>query len=571
MSSNQTNNVNQTNSSSSASTSMPSVKRQMWADITDEDEEKFQNLLCTSKDNSVPKKEVNSSQVKSIPRPQEQKKVPINPWTKNTSAAFPWRSAEKPIKEPKLVKKVIAKVKKVVVQIKEKVVESVQVEKKLDTSVKVSTVESNPAVSQSEEQFSEDSPQELSPKLLYEKIVHQNNPYVSTDIRLTDTLGSLRLYHYVYCDRDSDDAIKNCRGIVREDDTIVCKTFKYTDEYLVSEKELIDARIHSFNQCKFYDGEEGATLRLFFYKGKWILSTHRKLDAFRSKWGNPRSKSFGQMFIDGLKFEVVSGSLQGKVNYDSSSDNSDTQMFDSYCSSLDQNKTYCFLVRNSAENRIVCDALEHPQIYFVGSFERSTHLLVEGNDSGISMPQEHKFQNLDELLQYVDNIDHKKKTSIIVYMPNQQQFKITNARYLDYFKARGNEPSIKFRYLQIRLDRDMVALLYSLYPEEITNFENYENILEKISKRVEQSYVKRYIPSRDGSAKTFVSLPQPQFFIMQACHNWHISDRANNKVSIDKIHEVIDNQSAESLNKLIKSFLQAEAENSEDKAELERN
>lgn len=386
-------------------------------------------------------------------------------------------------------------------------------------------------------------------RLLHDKVVQQNNPYISSEIRLTDSCGKLRLYHYVYCDRDSDDSLKNCRGVVRDEEKIVCKTFGYTEEYLVSERSLIESKLHSFPQCKFYDGEEGANLRLYFYGGKWYLSTHRKFNANSSRWGSSKSKSFGEMFLDGLEWQVSNSDLGEKVKYESRD-----SLFDAYTATLDQNKTYCFLVRNTPENRIVCEGSEHPQIFFVGSFERSTHFLIEGNDSGVPMPEQHQFGNLDELLDYVENLDYKKKTSIIVYMPNQQQFKIINSRYNKYFKVRGNEPSIRFRYLQIRMDRDMVALLYNLYPEEIQNFENYENSLDKVSKVIEAAYVKRYIPPRDGRPKEFVSLPQPQFLIMQACHNWHVSDRTSNKVSIDKIHEVIDNQSAESLNKLIKSF-----------------
>ncbi len=31
---------------------------------------------------------------------------------------------------------------------------------------------------------------------------------------------------------------------------------------------------------------EGTLIRIFYFNDKWIITTHRKLDAFKSKWGS---------------------------------------------------------------------------------------------------------------------------------------------------------------------------------------------------------------------------------------------------------------------------------------------
>ena len=224
-------------------------------------------------------------------------------------------------------------------------------------------------------------------------------------------------------------------------------------------------------------------------------------------------------------------------------------MFNCYCDLLDRNKTYAFLVRNDKENRIVCDAPDHPQVFFIGSFDRSTHLLTEGNDSFLDMPKSHNFSTLDELIDYVNSIDYKLKQGVIVYMPNQRQVKIMNPTYVSFFNVRGNESSIKFRYLQLRMDGHTAASLLYLYPEYIPIIQTYEKIIRSVSQKIYNAYVDRFIH------KKYVSLPQPEYFIMQACHGWHLQDRKNNKMTYDQVANIMNSQSATVLNRIIKPYL----------------
>jgi hypothetical protein len=151
---------------------------------------------------------------------------------------------------------------------------------------------------------------------------------------------------------------------------------------------------------------------------------------------------------------------------------------------------------------------------------------------------------------YVNNsIDYKSKQGIMVYMPDQTQIKVLNPTYLKYFNSRGNEPSIKFRYLQIRKDKDLVAMLYNLYPDMISTFEIYENVIANLELKIYRAYIDRFVN------KKYVSLPQPEYFVIQSCHSWHCSDRTNNKISIDKVSSVIDDQSPTLLNKMIKPYV----------------
>lgn len=364
-------------------------------------------------------------------------------------------------------------------------------------------------------------------------------------IRITDTVDDLTLYHYTECFEDSDEFIKNTRGVIKDsNDKIVCKTFGYTPEMTSDEADKVKTYISSFSNCKFYVSHEGATIRLFFHNNRWYMSTHRKIDAFKSRWGNPNCKSFGDMFIDALEYEINHGVLKDKIIVEHRND-----IFYRFCETLDVNKTYTFLVRNSNENRIVCDAPSHPVVLFIGSFDRSTHLLVEGNDSGLNTPELIEFNNVEQLLKYVDEVDYRISQGIIVYVPNQTQFKIINPIYMKYFNTRGNEPSIKFRYLQIRNNIDSVQMLYSLYPDFVSTFNTYEYILNFLVEKIYYAYLNRYI------RHNYVSLPQNEYFVLQGCHNLYLQDKYNNKISIELVRKVLNNLSPTNLNRMIKPYL----------------
>jgi hypothetical protein len=189
-------------------------------------------------------------------------------------------------------------------------------------------------------------------------------------------------------------------------------------------------------------------------------------------------------------------------------------------------------------------------MFFIGSFDRNTHMLLEGNDSGIDHPEQLYFNTVDEMLDYVNNdVNYEKNQGVIIYNPNQTQIKIINPVYMKYFNARGNEPSIKFRYLQVRSNRDVVSMLYSLYPEYIEIFELYESILREIAFKIYKAYIDRFINHQ------YVSLPQSEYIIMQICHEWHKDDRLSNKISVEKVIGVINQQSSTSLNRMIKPYL----------------
>lgn len=344
---------------------------------------------------------------------------------------------------------------------------------------------------------------------------------------------------------------RECRGVIfGPDDQLVLKAFPYPIETDTSDREVLDNTIAPIMaNCSFYDSHEGALVRMFWWpatestKGKWYMCTHRKLDAYRSKWAS--KSSFGESFVAGLEAEIEANSKlkESLPNDDGSSTLSRFQ------TTLDITKQYMFLIRHNDDNRIVCEAPSRPTIYHVGTFVDGDLVMTENVQ--VPYPTKHEFASIDELVEAVDNIDPRSLQGIIIFAPGNVQYKVQNTYYRDYFNVRGNEPSIPFRYLHVRTNRDDREILQYLYPKMVDRFSSYENSLYEVAKRILEVYKSRYIHGQNLSYR-----PIQEFKVLSACHSWHKDNPPQNRVNIGKVIEVMNRQSAPTLNFLIKQLEQ---------------
>lgn len=361
-------------------------------------------------------------------------------------------------------------------------------------------------------------------------------------VRVTDKdeATGLELFCYVHCSPEDDSIIHQCRGVVFHENNIVMRAFPYTLEYAHTEKKQIEEKIHSdFKDCSFYDSHEGALVRMFNFSGRWYTSTHRKLNAFHSKWAS--KESFGTSFKRALEAEVKNN----KILKDSIPESGES-LLERFQSTLDTTKQYMFLVLNTEENRIVCDPPSRPTLFHVGTFVDGKLVMTE--NINIPHSRKHTFVNIDELVDYVSKVDIRNLQGVIVFAPGNKQYKILHKNYQEFFNVRGNEPSIKYRYLQVRMNSRMVNMLYYLYPDMNDTFDKYENTIYAIAKMIYSSYVDRYIK------KIWVSVAKEEFNVIRECHKWHEEDRKKNRITLDKVIEKLNEQNPTNLNKMIRRF-----------------
>jgi hypothetical protein len=361
-------------------------------------------------------------------------------------------------------------------------------------------------------------------------------------VRLVDVEedSGIELYCYNRCSNDESEFIKGCRGLVYSGDQLVMRAFSYTDEYNHTEEGVLQGLLSNFSEWSFYEAFEGALLRLFYFSGKWFLSTHRKLNAFRSKWSS--RDSFGTLFKNALENESYFN-MKFRDRVGESWDN----ILDRFYGTLDKSHQYMFLVRNSSENRIVClppKSGEH-LLYHVGTFVNGKLCMTE--DIGLVHPERKNFSDLTDVLNYINNhIDIRHSQGVVCFGPDLKQIKIYHRDYQNLFRARGNEPSVKFRYLQVRMNKQITDMLYNLYPDMSGKFDEIENNLYDIGRGIFRAYVQRFIK------KLYVTVPREEYKVINECHAWHLLDRQNNITTLEKVIEILNKQSPTNLNHMIR-------------------
>jgi hypothetical protein len=349
-----------------------------------------------------------------------------------------------------------------------------------------------------------------------------------------DELGSLKLF--------SEGRRDGLSGLVVDGNTQVMNAFprvKHLDEKSVANAFTDD----TVKSSKIFQHHEGTLVRVYFASGSWQISTQRKIDAYKSKWSE--RLSFGEAFAQAVALEC---SRSEKFRERLGVDDGAQPTMDDFCKSLDPNLKYLFIVRHWGTNRIVCDAPDEMTAYHVGTFTADSNRIDVDVDIGFTKPSTHSVQTVRELQDLVRGLDPRVDSGFMILDANDKWYKLQSREYLDLEDVRGNEPSLKFRYLQVRLDDDKVGKLYDLYPDQTHFFEDYEDTLYDIARYVHSAYIRRFVK------REYVTVEREFFGVMSACHEWHKQDRKYNRVDLDKVIEVLNSRYDHVLNKMIRMF-----------------
>jgi hypothetical protein len=99
------------------------------------------------------------------------------------------------------------------------------------------------------------------------------------------------------------------------------------------------------------------------------------------------------------------------------------------------------------------------------------------------------------------------------------------------------------------MDERKTQMLKFLYPQHVHSFEEYENILYKKAKEINNAYINRFIK------KNYVTVPVEDYIVISNIHTWHSEDRMVNKITLNKVIEVLNKQTPTNLNRMIKKVL----------------
>lgn len=365
-------------------------------------------------------------------------------------------------------------------------------------------------------------------------------------IKCMDADDALEIFSYTDCQNDTTDEVKKQRGLIQDKDgNVVVTSFGYTDEFTEADLDDITQRVgESLGDWVFHQSVEGTLLRMFFYNDQWYLSTHKKLNAFKSRWSC--RQTFGELFVNGLE-EI----FQRK------------SAFEWLQEQLPRENVYFFLVRANQQNRIVCHThhlKKNEGIVFLGHYAENHEFVfyekgrtddslavLRVMESPLTIPN--GFSTVQEIVDTVKGIDPFLFQGVIAFRKGGfESFKVLNSEYVRYYNVRGNNPNLRFRYLEVRTQPDQLKLLYVLYPKYTILFDEYEGTLYEIAKVIYQFYVNRYIKNQ------YITLPREEYLLLKKCHQWYLADRKNNRIFTQKVLEILASEPPLHLYKMIRRF-----------------
>jgi len=353
-------------------------------------------------------------------------------------------------------------------------------------------------------------------------------------VECVDEEGSLRILNYVQCNNESETCLKKMRGVVEEIDTkrVLFQNLPYTDEFVANEfQDEIDLK-----EWDIYPSVEGALIRVFWHSTRWYISTNKKLNAFNSKWSS--RKSFGELFREALVALTE-----------------DENILETFLDTLDKDSVYFFLVRYNHENRIVCQIHKNVKenLIFISQWNTKTETFSREWTSSIPVFQQSPitFDTLQDLRHYVQDIDTAKYQGVILFSKSEnRQIKILSPTYTRLGQIRNNNPNLRFRYLELRLDPTTKEQIFTMYPTYQDNFLEYEHIIYQIAKLIRYYYVQRYIKNK------YVTLPKEEYLLMKKCHEWYLQNREENRINVSKVLDILNTEPPISLYKMIRRFQQ---------------
>jgi hypothetical protein len=368
-------------------------------------------------------------------------------------------------------------------------------------------------------------------------------------VKKTDSNEDLEVWCYMNPVSSSESSfVKQNRGTVIEKDTsrVVSKTFDYTQFLTVSELEK-EAEHWDFDKLVFTESLEGTIIRVYQHEKsdgsrKIYVSTNRKLEASKSKWGSP--KSFGEMFKAGIE-HLIETQEDFRSNYSSDPEESLTAVYDNFLEqTASPGVTNMYLVRFDNNNRIVCDAPDVPTVYHLCDISVEGNVMFENEKIKVPHPKRFDFKNLEEVIDHVNNCDIRKTQGLIVWT-GENFVKLVNDKYQFYTTVRGNVMNVRFRYLTLRNNKKMRDALVELYPDPWYAYCEWL-IANPIVEFIYRNYVDRYI------RKQWVKVDQEEYNVMRECHNLYMEDREKNRISRGMVLWKVNELPASKLNQIIK-------------------
>lgn len=269
-----------------------------------------------------------------------------------------------------------------------------------------------------------------------------------------------------------DDFERQVRGMVFFGQELILQSLPYSSEDVVTDNYDADWINEDWTGL---EALEGTLIRVFYFAGGWFVTTHRRLDANRSIWGN--SKSFGQILRESVRDRV-----------------GDPGQF---WASLNKEFQYIFLLTATKQTRFVCRAGEKSTVYLYAITKNSGTEIVTPDESWSSWRQEQRRYTGEMAVKAVRKLRFPFKSQGLLFFNTKtmESRKLINSDYHKLFMIRGgNNPSIPNAYLEHIGDKHNKQLFRSIMEkDELEILNTYDQALDDLTEEMYSLYHRRFV------------------------------------------------------------------------------
>lgn len=330
---------------------------------------------------------------------------------------------------------------------------------------------------------------------------------------------------------------RKIRGYVYHNDKLILKSICYSIDFenIKDQKEEVE-KIKDISNYDITIMKEGTCIRVFYYNDQWFVTTHRKLDAFKSKWGKV---SFGDLFEKNIKT---------KTNL-SLSDFLDT---------LNKNISYVFIVGTNDYTRFVSPVYSDVRIICCMD-SNGKFIDKESDEVSVELKpwflEKLKFNNISEIISYVENnfktpFDNGYGLFLQYKTNNDENYRFINDTYRELSLLRNNLPSVMYAYLHNIFDEEKKNRFIDLYKKFKDDFEYYDNEIKVIAVELLHKYTKKYIH------KNNIEYEKHEQNILYNIHKIFLKYKSENLkyvINIDDVYETLKIIPPSNINKIINS------------------
>lgn len=336
--------------------------------------------------------------------------------------------------------------------------------------------------------------------------------------------------------------------------------------YEIMSDEITSRWTPDVENMSFTHAVEGVKITVWYHKG-WHFSTNRRIDGLKGRWAS--KKTYGER----LTAELEKTISDYEENDEWVREDNNKTALETFTSSLDTDIIYEIIMQHDADERVVCDNLDdNSSLYLVGTYAAGTFVkLDELNHVNRFLKPRFKltFNTVDEMKSYLTEMDPFSSPGLIGYHTTGYKVKVILDMYMKMFKLRGNQPSIRFRYIQLRgtPDQDNFVRLYSEHVEMFNEIEaDILNIKTYILNAYNNRYtMRRYIPREEWNAFIVPCL----FSVVKECHYIYKNSQHKCRICFSVVNNLFDSFPAPRINHIIKSWKQYQKDPSAEVAKFE--